>query len=136
MIPGFPRGVRVGDVMSRDCMTVDGAAAVSRVAEQVLRTGRRCFFVTDDHRVAGMLTPQDLRVVPQDRWDTTPAAAAMKPLERLQRIDVDEPITKALDAIVQEEVNQLPVVEAGQIRGIISREQILRLLAARAELRM
>jgi CBS domain-containing protein len=60
----------------------------------------------------------------------------MKPVERLHRIDAGEPVTKALDVLVQEDVNQLPVLEQGRIRGVISRDQILRLVAARAELNM
>ena len=130
------RGVRVGDVMSRECITVARDTFVSDVAEQVLRTGKRCFFVADDGRVAGMVTPQELRAVPRDRWNATPAAEVMKPVERLHRIDAGEPVTKALDTIVQEDVNQLPVLEQGRIRGVISRDQILRLVAARAELSM
>ena len=97
--------------MSRDCVTVDRETFVSDVAERVLRTGKRCFFVADDGRVAGMVTAQELRAVPRDRWNATPAAEAMKPVERLHRIDASEPVTKALDAIVQEDVNQLPVLE-------------------------
>jgi CBS domain-containing protein len=46
------------------------------------------------------------------------------------------PVTKALDAIVQENVNQLPVLDQGRVRGVISRDQILRLVAAGAELTM
>jgi Zn-dependent protease len=130
------RGVRVGDVMSRDCTTVERGTAISDVAEEVLRTGRRCFFVVDDGRVAGMVTPQELRAVPRDRWDATPAVEAMKPVERLHRVDAGAPVTQALDAIAQEDVNQLPVLEHGRIRGVISRDQILRLVAARAELSM
>jgi Zn-dependent protease len=44
------RGVRVGDVMSRDCVTVARETFVSDVADQVLRTGKRCFFVADHGR--------------------------------------------------------------------------------------
>jgi Zn-dependent protease len=130
------RSVRVGDVILRDCMTVDQGTAVSEAAEQVLRTGRRCFFVTDDGHVTGLLTPQELRAVPRDRWSATPVVDAMKPLERLHQVEAGEPVTKALDAIVQEDVNQLPVLEQGRIGGVISRDQILRLAAARAELSM
>jgi Zn-dependent protease len=130
------RGVRVGDVMSRDCTTVERGTAIADVAEDVLRTGKRCFFVMDDGQVAGMVTPQELRAVPRDRWNATPAVEAMKPVERLHRIDADAPVTQALDAIAQEDVNQLPVLEHGRIRGVISRDQILRLVAARAELTM
>lgn len=130
------RGVRVGDVMSHDCATIGRGTAVAEVAEEVLRTGRRCFFVVDEGRVAGMVTPHELRAVPRDRWDVTPVAEAMQPVERLHQVDADAPVTQALDAIGREDVNQLPVLEHGQLRGVISRDQILRLVSARAELRM
>ena len=65
-----------------------------------------------------------------------PCREAMKPVERLHRIDASKSVAKALDAIVQEDVNQLPVVEKGQIRGVISRDQLLRLVDACAELTM
>lgn len=71
-----------------------------------------------------------------DRIRATRVAATMKPVEGLHQVDASEPVAKALDAIVEEDVNQLPVLEHGRIRGVISRDQILRLIAARAELSM
>ncbi len=130
------RGVRVRDVMSHDCATIRRGTAVAEVAEEVLRTGRRCFFVMDNGRIAGMVTPQELRAVPRDRWDVTPVGETMQPVERLHQVDADAPVTQALDAIGREDVNQLPVLEHGELRGVISRDQILRLLSARAELKM
>lgn len=130
------RGVRVGDVMSHECATVPRTTAISEVAEEVLRTGKRCFFVVDDGRVAGMMTPQELRAVPRERWNVTPASEAMRPLERLHKVDADAPVTEALEAIASEDVNQLPVLERGKLRGVISRDHIMRLLSARAELSM
>ncbi|HYT64986.1 MAG TPA: site-2 protease family protein [Vicinamibacterales bacterium] len=128
------RGVRVRDVMSHECARVETRTPVSDVADEVLRTGKRCFFVIDHGHVAGMVTPHELRAVPRDQWNSTPVRQAMKPVEQLHRIDADAPVTEALDAIAHEDVNQLPVLEYGAIRGIISRDQILRLLAVRAEL--
>jgi hypothetical protein len=84
-------GITIAAVFS-----VDRGTAVSAVAEQVLRTGRRCFFVTDDGHITGLLTPQELRGVPRDRWNATPAVNAMKPLERLHQVEAGEPVTKAL----------------------------------------
>jgi CBS domain-containing protein len=60
----------------------------------------------------------------------------MQPLERLHKIDIDAPVTRALEAIGREDVNQLPVLERDRLRGVISRDHILRLLSARAELAM
>jgi predicted transcriptional regulator len=128
--------VRVGDVMSRDCAMVQRNAVVSDLAEEVLRTGRRCFFIADNDRVAGMVTPQELRAVPRDRRSATLAAETMRPVEHLHHVDADAPVTQALEAIGREDVNQLPVFEHGRLSGVISRDQILRLLSARAELTM
>ncbi|HEY8537131.1 MAG TPA: site-2 protease family protein [Vicinamibacterales bacterium] len=130
------RGVRVGDVMARDCALIEPDRPLVDVVNEVLRTGRRCFFVMDDGHVAGMLTPAEMRAVDRERWATTPAVSVMRPLERLHRISPDAPVMEALELIGREDVNQLPVVEAGRLLGVISRDQILRLLAARAELPM
>ncbi|MGH9370352.1 MAG: CBS domain-containing protein [Vicinamibacterales bacterium] len=94
------------------------------------------FFVVDGGRVSGMVTPNELKTVPRDRWNATPASDAMQPLERLHQINANAPVTQALDAIGREDVNQLPVLEQGRLRGVISRDHILRLLSARAELKM
>jgi CBS domain-containing protein len=126
--------VRVADVMSRDCATVAAATFLSDVAEQVRRTGRRCFFVSDGERVAGMVTTKELRAVPRDKWMVTSASTAMRPVEGLRQIDADAPVTQAIEVIGREDAGQVPVFDHGQIRGVISREQIQRLLTARAEL--
>lgn len=128
------RGVRVGDIMSRDCPTIDRGQPVADIADTVLRTGMRCFFIMDRDRVAGLLTLRDLRAVPRDRWLDTSAADVMQPVERLHHVDADAPVAHALAEIGRRDVNQLPVLDHGRLEGIISRDQILRLLSARAEL--
>ena len=43
-------GLRVGDVMARDCPRVDGRFNLQTfVDEYLLRTGRRCFLVEEQH---------------------------------------------------------------------------------------
>jgi Zn-dependent protease/predicted transcriptional regulator len=128
------RGIRVSDVMSQDCPIVERGRSVADVAEEVLRTGRRCFFILDGDKVAGLLTPQELRSVPRDRWSVTPASEVMRPLERLHHVEAEAPVADALDVIGRENVNQLPVMDHGHLRGVISREQIVRLLSVRNEL--
>jgi Zn-dependent protease len=129
-------GVRVADVMSRDCRMIQRATPISELADDVLRTGQRCFFVAEGTHVAGMVTPRELRDVSRDRWPVTPAGEVMRPVERLHHVTPDAAVTKALEAIADEDVNQLAVMEDGELRGVISRDQIVRLLSARAELSM
>jgi Zn-dependent protease/predicted transcriptional regulator len=130
------RGVHVVDIMSSDCETITRGAPITEAADQMLRTAKRCFFVVDNDRVIGLLTPQELRAVPRDRWEATSAGEAMKPIEQLHQVAADAPVTEALDAIADQDINQLPVLDHGRIRGVISRDQILRLIAVRTELAM
>ena len=59
------RGVRVRDVMARDCPAVDGHMTLQNFAEaHLLRTGRRCFVVVDDGTIAGLITLKALTYAP------------------------------------------------------------------------
>ena len=63
------RGLQVGDVMSRDYVTIDGRSNIQSFAdEHLLRSGRRCFIVTENGRVVGLITPQEVRQIPHAQW--------------------------------------------------------------------
>src|SRR5262249_35749702 len=58
------RGVRVGDVMERDCPVVDGRSNLQTLADEyLLRTGRRCVLVLEDGRVVGLITSHEIKQV-------------------------------------------------------------------------
>jgi Zn-dependent protease/predicted transcriptional regulator len=131
------RGLAVRDVMDEDCTVVEGGASLqSLVDDHLLRTGRRCFIVVENGRVAGLLTPHEVKQVERARWPHTTAASAMRPLDRLRTVAPDSPVLEALEAMGRENVNQLPVVSEGRLEGIISRGHVLELIRTRAELNM
>jgi Zn-dependent protease/predicted transcriptional regulator len=130
------RGVRVSEVMTDDCITVDAAVNLqSLVDDLLLRTGRRCIVVKRDGRVLGLVTANEVRGVARDRWQEVTAEAVMRPLDQLKTVGRDTPVTEAFTMMAREDLNQLPVVSGGRLEGIVSRGQILQLLQSRAELR-
>jgi len=129
------RGIRVGDVMTQDCSRVDGLDNLQTlVDEHLLRTGQRCFVVEEKGNIAGIITPHEVKAVPRTRWPYTTVNEVMQPLDRLHTVRPDTSVTKALETMGREDVNQLPVIKDGRIAGIISRGHILRTLQTRAEL--
>jgi Zn-dependent protease len=129
------RGVRVGDVMARDCPAVDGRTNLQTfVDEYLLRTGRRCFMVEEQGRVAGLVTPHEVKEVERARWPYTTVDEVMLTLDRMRTVEPSAPLTDALEVMGREDLNQLPVVSGGHFEGIISRAHVLRLLQTRAEL--
>jgi Zn-dependent protease/CBS domain-containing protein len=131
------KGLRVRDIMADDCLRLDARTSLQAFADDyLLRTGRRCFVVEDDGHVVGLITATDLKQVARDRWTQTTVRAVMRPLNRLRTVSPDTPVVDALQAMGQEDLNQLPVVSNGRMEGMLSRSQILRVLQARSELSM
>lgn len=129
------KGLRVRDLMSSDYPTVDSNANLQTlVDEHFLRMGRRCFFVSENGRIVGLITPHEVREVERQRWPFKTVDEAMRPLDQLRTVTPDTPIKKALEIMGSEDLNQLPVVEGDEVRGILSRGHILQLLQTRAEL--
>ena len=130
------RGVRVGDVMSRDCSTIPGGTSLqSFVDDHLLRTGRRCFVVEEQGLMSGLITPNEVRQVERELWPRTTVHEAMRPMSQLRVISPQTSAAEALELMGREDINQLPVVADGKLLGIFSRGEVLQLLQARAELR-
>ncbi|HKV78707.1 MAG TPA: site-2 protease family protein [Candidatus Sulfotelmatobacter sp.] len=131
------RGLRVADVMSTDCATIDRSTSVRGfVHEQLLRTGRRCFFVLENDRLVGLITPNEVRTVPAERWPFTTVREVMRPLSSIHSVSRDMPALEALEIMGREDVNQLPVTSEGRVQGIVSRAHLLQVLRSRAELNL
>jgi len=126
--------VRVSDIMSHDCMTVDGRQSVQDLVERLFRTGKRCFLVVDDGLVSGLVTPNEIRQLERSRWPDTPVDSVMRPLEGMRAVRPEAPLASALEVMARENVNQLPVMTDSHLEGVLSRAEILNYLQTRAEL--
>jgi predicted transcriptional regulator len=129
------RGVSVGQVMTRECPRVRGDLSLERlVHDEVLAAGRRCFFVVDADRLRGVFTLSDVKAISRERWSVTPVEQVMTPVAKLASVTPRDDLLVALQAMDEADVAQLPVIENGELIGAVGREQVLRYIAARAEL--
>jgi Zn-dependent protease/CBS domain-containing protein len=129
-------GLRAGDLMSRDCVEVPGPTSVQDfVDEFLLRTGRRCFFVTVQGRIAGMITPHQVRALDRNLWPSTPVQQIMQPLDKVRSVTPETEVTEALELMAREDLNQLPVVSDHHVEGMLSRSNILEALRSHRELK-
>ncbi len=126
-------GVRVGDIMNRDCPTVDGYTDIQTfVTEILLHTESRSFVVTLNGAPAGILSPADLHPVDRTRWPFTTLSDVMRPLDGAHTVAPDTLVADALALMARDHATQLPVVSMGHLDGILSRGQVARFLGARA----
>ncbi|HET6973679.1 MAG TPA: site-2 protease family protein [Pyrinomonadaceae bacterium] len=131
------RGLRVGDVMSRDFPVVDAHSNLQTFAEEHLtRTGRRFWVVTLNGQPEGIITPHEINAVPRNRWPYTTVADVMRPLDATHTVNPNTPVTEALEVMARQDLNQLPVINERGLAGLISRSHILQLIQTRAELHL
>ncbi|MDO9116571.1 MAG: site-2 protease family protein [Nitrospira sp.] len=128
-------GLVAEDVMTTECSTVAGERSLGDlVEEEILRTGNRCFLVVNNKQVEGLVTLHQVKAVPREQWSRTPVCEAMTPLSRMQVVAPETPVMEVLQTMEERDVNQVPVMRQGELFGMITRDHLLRVLAAHVEL--
>jgi CBS domain-containing protein len=122
--------------MTVDCPTIEGTISLRAFAEEyLLRTGQRCFVVLENGHQAGLVTVHELKRIERERWPFTSVAQVSIPIDRIRTVGPDTNVTQALEMMVRDDVNQLPVISNGKLAGVISRGNVLQFLQTRAELK-
>ncbi|HEY3885606.1 MAG TPA: site-2 protease family protein [Vicinamibacterales bacterium] len=129
------RGVRVADVMARQCATIDPDTTLRRfVDDELLRLTSNCFAVVRQDQILGLIASEDVKRVPHEEWDRTTVAQVMRPIQALHPLAPDVPAHEALDLMGRENINQVPVVTNGHLAGVVTRSYLVHLLQVRREL--
>jgi len=128
-------GHTAAEVMWRDCQFIEAKTPVSDlVYNEIMRTGRRCFPVTESGNVAGIVTIHNIRAVPNSNWTTTPVSAIMSRAETMKSVEPETPLARVMEMVGGNGVNQVPVVQGGKFLGMVTREAIMDFLQTKAEL--
>lgn len=129
------RRLRVEQAMSSACPFVPDSMPVDRfVDEYVFKRGGRCFFATRDETLQGLLTLGDLRRIPREDWPGRTIGDVMVPFRQLKSVSASDSLLTAFDRMNEHGLDQLPVVDGDRVLGLITRDDIFRLMARFLEL--
>jgi Zn-dependent protease/CBS domain-containing protein len=132
---GLLTGHRVSQAMSTRYAVVPETLTLRQlVDEQILGSGQRCFLVNRGDETLGLITLHRVKEVPRQKWATTSAADVMLPFEQLKCADPDTELWSALQNMDRDGVNQMPVVRAQQVVGMLSRDDAITFLRTLQEL--
>lgn len=129
------KGHVASEVMSQDCQMVSPDINIeSLVNEYILTSGRRCFPVVSQGRALGLVTLHNIKAVPRDLWATKQVKEIMTPMHSLKSVSPDEDLGAILQIIAGDDINQVPVVQDGNIVGMVGRDNIIAFINVRGEL--
>jgi Zn-dependent protease/CBS domain-containing protein len=124
--------VTVSQVMNPSPATVPANISLQRLVDEfLLPQGWRSACVLQGDRFAGLITLSSVRHIPREDWSQTPVGLAMVPVEKLHIVSPEQSFEKVFPLMVHQDVNQVPVVAADQLVGILSREDVMRFIEIR-----
>ncbi len=122
-------GVDVARLMRRDVVTVPPDLPHGALAERFLAAGEaRCLPVARGETLLGLVCLPDLKRVPRAEWSLRRVGDIMTPAAALATVSPGEPVAEAQRLLAARDVDQVPVVEEGRLRGMLRRADVLRFI--------
>lgn len=121
--------VGVADLMSRDPKVLSPDMTLQEVVDDyLLRFPYGGYPVVDGH-LDGMLQANQIKEVPPAEWPSRKVGDVMTPLSDQEAIDAHATVADAVTRFGQLGVGRLPVVDEGQVVGVLSQSDVIRWLA-------
>jgi len=130
--------VPVARLMTTSLTSVAEDLPVSELVERHLLHSEQRAYPVEQHAggpVTGLVSLQDVRLLPREGWARTRVAEIMTPIDRLVTITPQEDALEALELLGRGNLNQVPVMEQGRVLGMVRREDILRWLSIHGDTR-
>jgi len=117
----------VNDVMSKNMLTVDKSISLQEAAQKMSKLNNGCVIVTDKNKPVGIVTERDFvtRIASEGRPLFTEIYEVMS--SPLITISPEETIWEASEMMKERSIHKLPVKENGQIIGIITTTDIVKI---------
>jgi Zn-dependent protease/CBS domain-containing protein len=122
-------GMTVSRLMRTDLPVVPPDLSVATlVQEYLVRGGDRALAVVDNGQLEGVVCFSDVRKIPPEQWATTRVASVMRSARDLFVATPEQPLSEAFEQLIRRDIDQLPVVTAGRLVGMLRRRDVARWL--------
>ena len=116
----------VRDMMSYPVKAVSPDTRLGEVEQILLRYGHTGVPVTEDERLVGIISRRDVDKAIKHGLQHAPVKGFMT--TKVTTVDVEAPLDEVQRLMVLHDIGRLPVIEDGNLVGIVSRSDVLRLV--------
>lgn len=119
-------GYKIGEIMVRDVKTTFQGDIVTLAARKMADEKIGCLVITDEEKVVGILTEQDIarKVVAEGR--EAPATLVREVMSKsIVHISPNEDLHRAVELMGQNNIKHLPVISNGKLEGILTFKDII-----------
>ena len=130
------RGITAREVMARECPIIRPKLSLGQlVRDYMLVAGHRYFVVARGVRLEGIVSMRHIKKVPKAHRDSTTVGEIMMPAGELRTARAEQSASSLLEQMNEWRIDHMPVLEKGRVIGIVLRDNLVRLLKTRRELK-
>jgi len=124
--------IKVKDIMTTNVKTLSPEERASEVLEKFLKTHHHGFPVVHQGRVLGIVTLEDIKRLDDKKMEVVRVSEIME--EDLICFEPEDDVSKVWKAMVKNDVGRFPVISDGELKGILTRSDLIRTYEALQEL--
>jgi len=128
------KGVKVKEISGASVKTASPNLTIEQALAIMMENNQRALPVMDGGRMAGLLSMTDVKKTPRDLWTSETIDRIMTPASEVKTVAPDDDIAAALELLQSSGYNQLPVMSNGQLRGMLSRADLLNFIQLKQEI--
>ncbi|MDP2682899.1 MAG: site-2 protease family protein [Deltaproteobacteria bacterium] len=127
--------IKVGDAMTRNVVTITEDSTLTTVVEKYFFGYHFVGFpVSSDGRITGMLTLNNVRLVPKEQWDTTLVRDVINKISPDAILSPEDNAMDALSRMIDLDTGRVLVMDGDKLIGIITRRDIMKLMEFKTDL--
>ena len=129
--------ITAGDIMNPEFPLINQQLNLEQlIQERIIGRAQRYFIVADGPKLQGVVTLRDIKPIPRNRWNSTRVGEIMTPASELKTAHPQQSAATLLEQMDDFEINNMPVLEEGEVIGIVARESLIHLARVRTELKI
>ncbi len=122
-------GMKVSKVMSTNLKTISPDATLDQLADNFLRYKYGAFPVVYGSTTHGIVTLQDLKQFPREKWPHTTVAHVLTPLKETMVTNPDSDAAEVMMKMATQNVGRVLVMkDDGELVGLLSRTDMMRFI--------
>jgi len=115
----------IGDLMSYPIVYVSSDTPMKQVAQILREKGFTGLPVVDDEKIVGIISRKDFQKLKKDKQLDSPVKAFMSQ-DKIITVSLDRSPLEVAQLIVKHDIGRIPVIENGNIIGIVTRTDVMR----------
>lgn len=126
VLKGVLSGVLISDIMDTEVSCASPGISIQKIADDFfLQYKQGGFPICDKETLLGMVTLEDVKKIPKEKWPRVKVKEIMTKAKDLQTVSPKENAFDALMKMTKRNVGRLPVIKDGKFLGLVTRNSII-----------